>query len=38
MTVEVMRALVLLADLCFEYTNCKTCSLSAFCGKMPCEW
>lgn len=38
MTVEIMRALVMLADLCLEQNNCKDCPLRDVCGKMPCEW
>lgn len=38
MTIEVLRALVLLADFCYEQADCRTCPMRDYCRKMPCEW
>ena len=38
MAVELVKALLLLAKLCAQQQNCKTCPLHEFCGKTPLEW
>lgn len=38
MTLEVLKALVVIADFCYKQNNCKTCPLKDLCAKMPCEW
>lgn len=38
MTVDVLKALVVLLESCQEQDSCKLCPMAQFCGKMPCEW
>lgn len=38
MTVEVLKALTLLLEMCQAQDSCKSCPLAHFCQKMPCEW
>lgn len=38
MTLELLRALVTIAEFCLEQNNCNTCPMKDLCAKMPCEW
>ena len=38
MSLETVKALLLLAKLYSNQIDCKNCPLKPFCGKMPCEW
>lgn len=38
MTVELVKALLLLAKVCASATSCNDCTLKEFCGKLPSEW
>jgi hypothetical protein len=38
MSVEIVRALLLLSKYCISQDDCGTCPLRAFCGKQPSEW
>lgn len=38
MELELLRALILIANVCYEQQNCKTCPMKEICGKIPCEW
>jgi len=38
MTVELVKALLLIARACFAATSCEKCPLKEFCGKTPSEW
>ena len=37
-SVEVMRALLLIAEFCTGQDNCGNCPMRDLCGKFPCEW
>lgn len=37
MTLELLRALFVIADFCKQQPNCKECVLREVCGRMPCE-
>lgn len=38
MTVELVKALLLLAKVCASAMSCDDCALKEFCGKLPSEW
>ena len=38
MELELLRALILIANTCFLQNSCEDCSMHELCGKMPCEW
>lgn len=38
MTLEVLKALLVVAEFCIHQNNCNECALRDFCAKMPCEW
>lgn len=38
MTLEVIKALLIIARVCASAVSCKQCPLKEFCGKMPSEW
>lgn len=38
MTLEVLKALVVILEFCANQDSYETCMLAQFCGKMPCEW
>lgn len=38
MSIELVKALLIIAKVCASATNCKTCTLKEFCGKIPSEW
>ena len=38
MSIELVKALLLLAKVCASSTGCDTCPMKDFCGKMPSEW
>lgn len=38
MTVELLKALVVILEACQKQDSCKNCPLADFCQKMPCEW
>ena len=38
MTLEVLKALVVILEFCMSQDSCKNCPMAQFCGKMPCEW
>ena len=38
MSLEIVKALLLLAKVCANSTNCDSCQLKEFCGKIPSEW
>ena len=38
MTLEVTKALLLLAKICVSACGCECCPLKEFCGKIPSEW
>ena len=38
MTLEVLRALITIADFCFNQENCDSCAMKSICLTMPCEW
>ena len=38
MTIELIKALLIIARFCIENSNCRTCALKEFCGKLPSEW
>ena len=37
MTLELLRALFIIARFCEKQQNCKECPMRDICGKMPCE-
>ncbi len=38
MTLELLKALAIILEYCMKQDNCKTCKMSQYCNKMPCEW
>ena len=38
MSVELVRALLIIAKVCAAAGNCADCQLKEFCGKIPLEW
>jgi hypothetical protein len=38
MTLEIMRALILLHNYCLEQNKCTECPLYEICMKQPSEW
>lgn len=39
MELELLRALILIANTCFLQNSCEEdCPMRELCGKMPCEW
>jgi hypothetical protein len=38
MSMEIVKALLVLSRYCLNHENCKTCVLREFCGKQPCNW
>lgn len=38
MTIELVKALLLLAKVCAGAPGCENCALKEFCGKIPSEW
>lgn len=38
MTVELLKAILLIVKFCESQNNCKTCPIKDMCGKMPSEW
>lgn len=38
MTLEVLKALVVILEFCLNQDSCKNCPMSQFCQKMSCEW
>ena len=38
MELELLRALILIANTCFLQNSCEDCPMRELCGKMPCEW
>lgn len=38
MELELLRALILIANTCFLQSSCEDYPMRELCGKMPCEW
>ena len=38
MSVEIIKALLLLLKVCLSTEDCTKCKLKHFCGKQPKEW
>ena len=38
MSTDLVKALLLIARVCFAATGCDFCVLETFCGKIPSEW
>lgn len=38
MTLEVLKALVVILEFCMNQDSCKNRPMAQFCQKMPCEW
>lgn len=38
MTVELLKALLIILRFCYQQDNCKKCPLRDLCAKMPCDW
>ena len=38
MTIELVRALLLIAKVCASAVSCDQCPLKKFCEKSPAEW
>lgn len=38
MSLELVKALLLISRYCISNENCKTCVLRDICGKQPCNW
>ena len=38
MDLELLRALVLIANTGFLHNSCDECPIRELCGKLPCEW
>ena len=38
MTLELVKALLVLARACMAQVSCDNCPLKEFCGKLPSEW
>lgn len=37
MELELLRALILIANTCFLQNSCEDCPMRELCGKMPCK-
>ena len=37
-SIDVVKALLMLTKVCASATGCETCVLKEFCGKTPMEW
>ena len=38
MSIELVKALLIIARVCAANQNCGKCVLKEFCGKLPSEW
>lgn len=38
MTIELVRALLLIAKVCAQQTSCEECPMKEFCQKQPLSW
>ena len=38
MSVELVKALLLIAKFCTACGDCQTCAIREFCGKLPSAW
>lgn len=38
MSVELVKALLIIAKVCAAAGDCSVCQLKEFCGKIPLEW
>lgn len=38
MSIELVKALLMIAKVCANATSCQKCALKEFCGKIPSEW
>lgn len=38
MSVELVKALLMIIKVCSSATSCDDCVLKEFCGKIPSEW
>ncbi len=38
MTIELLKALQTILEVCLKQDSCKNCPMAQQCGKMPCEW
>lgn len=38
MTIELVKALLIIAKVCAGSLGCDKCPLKEFCGKLPSEW
>lgn len=38
MDLDLLRALILIANTCFLQNSCDECPMRELCGKLPCEW
>ena len=38
MSIELVKALILIVKYCADQSSCNTCVLRDFCGKIPSEW
>lgn len=38
MSIDLLRALLVIAQFCLKSDGCEDCLLKGFCGKLPREW
>ena len=38
MSLELVKALLLIVKVCIDNTDCRECELKEFCKKIPSEW
>ena len=38
MSIELVKALLMIVKVCMSTSDCKKCALKEFCGKVPSNW
>lgn len=38
MSIELVKALLMIVKVCMSNNDCKKCALKEFCGKVPSSW
>ena len=38
MSLELVKALLIIVKICVANDDCRKCALKEFCGKLPSEW
>lgn len=38
MTLELLKAMVVILEMCLKQSSCKECPMQSYCQEMPCDW